>query len=162
MNDLLIHHVIKRIISPLESFRQGLKTLGLLEKMEMHPDAFSSLFCHKPENLSAEALCDLFTIHSSPDVNKVGAADFWMGYLQDVESGESVVTLQDILFFVTGCSSIPPIGFDPEPTIKFLPVHYPIGNRLLNCLELPITRTYENFKNKMEFTIRSTLRGERE
>eukprot|EP00076_Gallus_gallus_P040969 XP_025006507.1 G2/M phase-specific E3 ubiquitin-protein ligase isoform X4 [Gallus gallus] len=162
VNDLLIHHVIKRIISPLESFRQGLKTLGLLEKMEMHPDAFSSLFCHKPENLSAEALCDLFTIHSSPDVNKVGAADFWMGYLQDVESGESVVTLQDILFFVTGCSSIPPIGFDPEPTIKFLPVHYPIGNRLLNCLELPITRTYENFKNKMEFTIRSTLRGERE
>ncbi|XP_025006505.2 G2/M phase-specific E3 ubiquitin-protein ligase isoform X2 [Gallus gallus] len=162
VNDLLIHHVIKRIISPLESFRQGLKTLGLLEKMEMHPDAFSSLFCHKPENLSAEALCDLFTIHSSTDVNKVGAADFWMGYLQDVESGESVVTLQDILFFVTGCSSIPPIGFDPEPTIKFLPVHYPIGNRLLNCLELPITRTYENFKNKMEFTIRNTLRGEKE
>lgn len=76
--------------------------------------------------------------------------------------GESVVTLQDILFFVTGCSSIPPIGFDPEPTIKFLPVHYPIGNRLLNCLELPITRTYENFKNKMEFTIRNTLRGEKE
>ncbi|XP_010709942.1 G2/M phase-specific E3 ubiquitin-protein ligase isoform X2 [Meleagris gallopavo] len=162
VNDLLIHHVIKRIISPLESFRQGLKTLGLLEKMEMYPDAFSSLFCHKPENLSAEALCDLFTIHCSPDVNEIGGADFWMGYLQDVESGESVVTLQDILFFVTGCSSIPPIGFDPEPTIKFLPVHYPIGNRLLNCLELPITRTYENFKNKMEFTIRNTLRGERE
>ncbi|XP_042670346.1 G2/M phase-specific E3 ubiquitin-protein ligase isoform X2 [Centrocercus urophasianus] len=162
VNDLLIHHVIKRIISPLESFRQGLKTLGVLEKMEMHPDAFSSVFCHKPENLSAEALCDLFTIHRSPDVNEIGGADFWMGYLQDVESGESVVTLQDILFFVTGCSSIPPIGFDPEPTIKFLPVHYPIGNRLLNCLELPITRTYESFKNKMEFTIRNTLRGERE
>ncbi|XP_048804679.1 G2/M phase-specific E3 ubiquitin-protein ligase isoform X2 [Lagopus muta] len=162
VNDLLIHHVIKRITSPLESFRQGLKTLGVLEKMEMHPDAFSSLFCHKPENLSAEALCDLFTIHRSPDVNEIGGADFWMGYLQDVESGESVVTLQDILFFVTGCSSIPPIGFDPEPTIKFLPVHYPVGNRLLNCLELPITRTYENFKNKMEFTIRNTLRGERE
>ncbi|XP_015720452.1 G2/M phase-specific E3 ubiquitin-protein ligase isoform X4 [Coturnix japonica] len=162
VNDLLIHHVIKRIISPLESFRQGLKTLGLLEKMEMHPTAFSSLFCQKPEKLSAEALCDLFTIHCSPDVNEVGGADFWMGYLQDVEGGESIVTLQDILFFATGCFSIPPIGFDPKPTVKFLPVHYPIGNRLLNCLELPITRTYENFKNKMEFAIRNTLRSMRE
>uniref|UniRef100_A0A8B9C3E3 G2/M-phase specific E3 ubiquitin protein ligase n=1 Tax=Anser brachyrhynchus TaxID=132585 RepID=A0A8B9C3E3_9AVES len=162
VNDLLTHHVIKRIISPLESFRQGLKTLGVLEKMEMHPVAFSSIFCHKPERLSAETLCDLFTIHCSSGVKEVGGADFWIGYLQDVESGESVVTLEDILYFVTGSFSIPPIGFDPEPTIKFLHVGYPIGNRLLNCLELPITKTYESFKNKMEFTIRNTLRVERE
>ncbi|NXQ79621.1 G2E3 ligase, partial [Nyctibius grandis] len=162
VNDILIHHVIKRIISPLESFRQGLKTLGVLEKMQMHPDEFSSILCYKPERLSAETICDLFTIHSSSDVNKVEGADFWMGYLQDVESGESVVTLEDILLFVTGSFSIPPIGFDPEPTIKFLHIRYPIGNRLLNCLELPITETYEQFKNKMEFTIRNTLRVERE
>ncbi|PKU49508.1 hypothetical protein llap_217 [Limosa lapponica baueri] len=158
VNDILIHHVIKRIISPLESFRQGLKTLGVLEKMQMHPDAFSSILCHKPERLSAETVCDLFTIHSSSDVNKAEGADFWVGYLQDVESGESVVTLEDILLFATGFNSIPPIGFDPEPTIKFLHGRYPIGNRLLNCLELPITETYEQFKNKMEFTIRNTLR----
>ncbi|XP_017938370.1 G2/M phase-specific E3 ubiquitin-protein ligase isoform X2 [Manacus vitellinus] len=162
VNDILIHHVIKRIISPLESFRQGLKTLGILEKMQMHPDAFSSVLCHKPERLSAETICDLFSIHSSSDVNKVKGADFWMGYLQDVESGESVVTFEDILLFVTGSSSIPSIGFDPEPTIKFLRIRYPIGNRLLNCLELPITNTYQQFKNKMELTIRNTLRAESE
>ncbi|KAF4788414.1 hypothetical protein TURU_161250 [Turdus rufiventris] len=39
---------------------------------------------------------------------------------------------------------------------------YPIGNRPLNCLELPITETYQQFKNKMEFTIRNTLGVERE
>lgn len=71
---------------PPPSFRQGLKTLGVLEKMQMHPDAFSSILCHKPERLSAETICDLFTIHSSSDVNKVEGADFWIGYLQDVES----------------------------------------------------------------------------
>ncbi|KFP69815.1 G2/M phase-specific E3 ubiquitin-protein ligase, partial [Acanthisitta chloris] len=162
VNDILIYHVIKRIASPLESFRQGLKTLGVLEKMQMHPDAFSSIFCHKPERLSAETICDLFTIHSSSDVNKVQGADFWMSYLQDVESGESLVTLEDILLFATGCSSIPSIGFDPEPTIKFLRRSCPIGNRLLNCLELPITESYEQFKNQMELAIRNTLRGERE
>ncbi|NXS86821.1 G2E3 ligase, partial [Erpornis zantholeuca] len=162
VNDILIYHVIKRIALPLESFRQGLKTLGVLEKMQMHPDAFTSILCHKPERLSAETICDLFTIHSSSDVNKVEGADFWMGYLQDVESGESVVTLEDILLFVTGSCYIPSIGFDPEPTIKFLHIRYPIGKRLLNCLELPITKTYQQFKNKMEFTIRNTLRVERE
>ncbi|XP_025907567.1 G2/M phase-specific E3 ubiquitin-protein ligase [Nothoprocta perdicaria] len=161
-NDILTFHVIRRIISPLESFRQGLKTLGVLEKMQMHPDAFSSIFCHEPETLSAETLCDLFTIHCSSDVNKVEGADFWMGYLQDVESGESVVTLEDILLFATGCSFLPPIGFDPEPTVKFLRIRYPVGNRLHNCLELPLTKTYEQFKNKMEFTIRNTLKVERE
>ncbi|KFQ21211.1 G2/M phase-specific E3 ubiquitin-protein ligase, partial [Mesitornis unicolor] len=159
VDDILICHVIKRVISPLESFRQGLETLGVLEKMQIHPDAFASVLCHKPEKLSAETICELFTIHSSSDVNKV---DFWMGYLQDVESGESVVTLEDILLFVTGSFSIPPIGFDPEPTIKFLHKRYPVGNRLLNCLELPITETYEQFKNTMEFTIRNTLKVEKE
>ncbi|KAJ7425335.1 G2/M phase-specific E3 ubiquitin-protein ligase-like [Pitangus sulphuratus] len=162
VNDILIHHVIKRIISPLESFRQGLKTLGVLEKMQMHPDAFSSILCHKPERLSAETICDLFTIHPSSDVKEVKGADFWMGYLQDVESGESVVTFEDILLFVTGSPSIPSIGFDPEPTIKFLRIRYPIGNRLLNSLELPITKTYQQFKTKMELTIRNTLRVESE
>lgn len=72
------------------------------------------------------------------------------------------MTLEDILLFVTGSSSIPPVGFDPEPTIKFVHISYPVGNRLLNCLELPITKTYENFKNKMEFAIKSTLRAEKE
>ncbi|KFU86787.1 G2/M phase-specific E3 ubiquitin-protein ligase, partial [Chaetura pelagica] len=162
VNDILIHHVIKRVKLPLESFRQGLETLGVLEKMQMHPDVFSHVLCHKPERLSAETICDLFTIHSSSDVNKAEGADFWMGYLQDVESGESLVTLEDILLFATGSSSIPPIGFDPEPTVKFLHISYPVGNRLLNCLELPITKTYEKFKKKMEFTIRNTLRVDRE
>lgn len=72
--------------APPPSFRQGLKTLGVLEKMQMHPEAFSSILCHKPERLSAETICDLFKIHSSSDVDNVQGADFWMGYLQDVES----------------------------------------------------------------------------
>ncbi|NXJ80491.1 G2E3 ligase, partial [Trogon melanurus] len=161
----LTHHVIKRITSPsppLVFFRQGLKTPPPLEKMQTHPDAFSSILCHKPERLSAKTLCDLFTIHSSSEVDEAEGADFWMGYLQDVESGESAPPLEDILLFVTGCFSIPPSGFNPEPTIKFLHPPPPIGNRLLNCLELPPPQTYEQFKSKMEFTPPPTRRVERE
>ncbi|EMP26738.1 G2/M phase-specific E3 ubiquitin-protein ligase [Chelonia mydas] len=160
VNDLLIYHVIKRVHSPFESFRQGLKTLGVLEKIQMHPDAFSSILCHKPERLSARILGDLFTIHCLSGVNKVKGVDFWMGYLQDVEGGESAATLEDILVFATGTSSIPPIGFEPDPSVKFLHIKYPVGNRQLNCLELPITKTYEQFKNKMDFAISNALRLE--
>ncbi|XP_074985843.1 G2/M phase-specific E3 ubiquitin-protein ligase isoform X2 [Caretta caretta] len=160
VNDLLIYHVIKRVHSPFESFRQGLKTLGVLEKIQMHPDAFSSILYHKPERLSARILGDLFTIHCLSGVNKVKGVDFWMGYLQDVEGGESAATLEDILVFATGTSSIPPIGFEPDPSVKFLHIKYPVGNRQLNCIEVPITKTYEQFKNKMDFAISSALRLE--
>ncbi|XP_019407474.1 PREDICTED: G2/M phase-specific E3 ubiquitin-protein ligase [Crocodylus porosus] len=162
VNDLLIYQVIKRIISPFESFKQGLKTLGVLEKIQIHPDAFSSILCHKPERLSAELLGDLFTIHCSSHVNNAKGIDYWMGYLQDVECGESAATLEDILVFATGNTSIPPIGFEPKPSVKFLNIKFPVGKRHLNCLEIPITKEYEKFKNTMDFTIKRTLRLERE
>ncbi|NXO02024.1 G2E3 ligase, partial [Rhinopomastus cyanomelas] len=160
VNDILIHHVIKRITSPLESFRQGLKTLGVLEKMQMYPHVFSSILCYKTEQLSAQTVCDLFKIHSTSDVNEVGTTDFWVNYLQDVDNGESVVTLEDILCFATGSYSVPSMGFVPEPTVKFSHISYPVGNKFLNCLELPITSTYEQFKNAMDFTIKKTPRVE--
>lgn len=74
--------------------------------------------------------------------------------------GESAVTLEDILVFATGTCSIPAIGFEPEPTVKFMGIKYPVGDRHFNCLELPVTRSYEKFKNILDLTIRSTVRLE--
>ncbi|XP_028577255.2 G2/M phase-specific E3 ubiquitin-protein ligase isoform X1 [Podarcis muralis] len=162
VNEILNYHVIKRTLLPFESFRQGLKTLGVLEKMQMNPDAFCSILCHKPEKLTAKLLGDLFAIHCVPGADKARSLDFWMGYLQETEGGESAVTLEDILVFATGIRDIPPIGFDPEPAVKFLHIKYPVGKRHLNCLELPITKSYEKFKRIMDCTIRSTLRLESE
>jgi hypothetical protein len=64
------------------SFKQGLKTLGVLEKIQTYPEAFYNILCHKPENLSAKILTDLFTVHTLPDVQALG---FWKSYLQNVE-----------------------------------------------------------------------------
>ncbi|XP_054828197.1 G2/M phase-specific E3 ubiquitin-protein ligase [Eublepharis macularius] len=160
VNEILDYHVIKRTLSPFESFRQGLETLGVWGKMQINPDAFCSIFCHKPEKLSAKLLGDLFTIHCSPCTYKARSLEFWMGYLQEAEDGESGITLEDILVFATGTSSIPAIGFEPEPTVKFMNVRYPVGNKHLNCLELPITKSYEKFKRILDFTIRSIVRLE--
>ncbi|XP_048341425.1 G2/M phase-specific E3 ubiquitin-protein ligase [Sphaerodactylus townsendi] len=160
VNEIVDYHVIKRTLAPFERFRQGLRTLGVWEKMQMNPDAFCSILCHKPEKLSAKLLSDLFTIHCLLSTHKARSLEFWMGYLQETEDGESAVTLEDILMFATGTGSIPAIGFEPEPTVKFTNVNYPVGNRHLNCLELPVTRSYEKFKRILDFTIRSIVRLE--
>ncbi|XP_038612475.1 G2/M phase-specific E3 ubiquitin-protein ligase [Tachyglossus aculeatus] len=162
VKDLLNYHVIKRVQEPFESFRQGLKALGVLEKMQLYPKEFCSIMCHKPERITAKSLSDLFTIHMFSDVKKARVVGYWMGYLQDVEGGESEVTMEDILFFATGTSSIPPVGFAMAPSIEIMHMDYPLGNRCNNCLVLPITNTYKEFQENMDFAIRNTLRVERE
>ncbi|XP_063501993.1 G2/M phase-specific E3 ubiquitin-protein ligase isoform X3 [Symphalangus syndactylus] len=159
VKDILVYHVIQRVHTPFESFKQGLKTLGVLEKIQAYPEAFCSILCHKPESLSAKILNELFTVHTLPDVKALG---FWNSYLQAVEDGKSTTTMEDILIFATGCSSIPPAGFKPTPSIECLHVDFPVGNKCNNCLAIPITNTYKEFQENMDFTIRNTLRLEKE
>ncbi|XP_060031224.1 G2/M phase-specific E3 ubiquitin-protein ligase isoform X4 [Erinaceus europaeus] len=155
----IIIRVIKRVQAPFESFKQGLKTLGVLEKIQTYPEVFCDIFCHKPENLSAKILSDLFTVHTLSDVQ---ALNFWNSYLKAVEDGKSTTTMEDILNFATGCNSIPPAGFKPTPSIECLHMDFPVGNKCSNCLTLPITTTYKEFQENMDFAIGNTLRLEKE
>ncbi|XP_032098534.1 G2/M phase-specific E3 ubiquitin-protein ligase isoform X3 [Sapajus apella] len=159
VKDILVYHVIQRVQEPFESFKQGLKALGVLEKIQAYPEAFCSILCHKPDSLSAKILSDLFTVHTLPDVKALG---FWNSYLQAVEDGKSTTTMEDILIFATGCSSIPPAGFKPTPSIECLHMDFPVGNKCSNCLAIPITNTYKEFQENMDFAIRNTLRLEKE
>ncbi|KFO29267.1 G2/M phase-specific E3 ubiquitin-protein ligase, partial [Fukomys damarensis] len=159
VEDILVYQVIKRVQAPFESFKQGLKTLGVLDKIQMYPEAFCNILCHKPENLSAKILRYLFIVHTLPDMQVLG---FWNSYLQSVEDGKSATTMEDILIFATGCNSIPPAGFKPTPSIEYLHMDFPIGNKCNNCLALPMTSTYKKFQENMDFAIRNTLRLEKE
>lgn len=159
VKDILFYHVIKRVQAPFESFKQGLKTLGVLEKIQTYPEVFYNILCHKPENLSAKILSDLFTVQGLPDVQTLR---FWNSYLQAIEDGESATTMEDILIFATGCSSIPPAGFKPSPSIECLHIDFPVGNKCNNCLALPITNTYKEFQENMDFAIKDALRLEKE
>lgn len=159
VKDILFYHVIKRVQAPFESFKQGLKTLGVLEKIQTYPEVFYNILCRKPENLSAKILSDLFTVQGLPDVQTLR---FWNSYLQAIEDGKSATTMEDILIFATGCSSIPPAGFKPSPSIECLHIDFPVGNKCNNCLALPITNTYKEFQENMDFAIKDALRLEKE
>lgn len=79
--------------------------------------------------------------------------------------------LAKILTFATGASEIPPIGFNPQPSIEFLhyeqtqvvnsshgasPPRFPIANTCVNCLRLPLHSVYEAFKTNVDFAIANT------
>lgn len=84
-------------------------------------------------------------------------------HLEDVSSpleNPGVITLEDILFFATGCREIPPIGFEVEPSVDFQHScgvddgRYPKANTCACSIQLPVAHnTFSQFKDNMEFGI---------
>ncbi|XP_069772800.1 G2/M phase-specific E3 ubiquitin-protein ligase [Narcine bancroftii] len=167
LKDVLIFHVINRVQSPLERFCEGLKVLGVLENIQTYPEKFSELLCYKPQILSAEVIENIFSINFSPNGSSRKVAEskvisFWRQYLAEVEDGSTKTSFEDILIFTTGTNNIPPISFLPSPSIKFLhsdgiiQYRFPMGQTSLNCLKLPISKTFEEFRNSIDFAICNT------
>ncbi|XP_030588086.1 G2/M phase-specific E3 ubiquitin-protein ligase [Archocentrus centrarchus] len=173
--DLLIHNivmfqVIHRVQGPFHRFCEGLKTLGVLEKIRSHPESFRPLFCYEQRTLTADQVDDLFSIHLSPEGSNKRAAEemvvtFWRDYLQDAEEEEGPSKLQKILAFATGATAVPPIGFSPAPSIEFIhkgdddfssaPI-FPLANTCVNCIRLPLHVSYHLFKEKFDFALGNT------
>ncbi|XP_018409660.1 PREDICTED: G2/M phase-specific E3 ubiquitin-protein ligase [Nanorana parkeri] len=161
VKNMLTYHVIHRVQEPLESFKQGLQTLGVLEKIQAYPAAFWSVLCMKPERLTAEAVAELFTINhnaNSDIIHKYNAANLWKKYLQDSEDGATAVSLEDILSFATGLDCIHPAGFEPQPSILF---HYkpilPTARKNMNCIEVSGMNSYYKFRSSLDKAICDAL-----
>ncbi|XP_063295486.1 G2/M phase-specific E3 ubiquitin-protein ligase [Pelobates fuscus] len=159
VNDILAYHVIRRVQQQLESFKLGLKTLGVLEKIQAHPTAFWSVLCMKQEKLTAKLMADLFTVAYPEDIytNRQSDTCFWIDYLEDTEEGSTAVSLENILVFVTGLDSIPPAGFNPPATVHFSHRAVPTADRKHNCLKLPILPSYIEFRRSLDQAICKTL-----
>ncbi|XP_054622472.1 G2/M phase-specific E3 ubiquitin-protein ligase-like [Dunckerocampus dactyliophorus] len=168
VKDILMFQVVHRVCGAFERFKEGLKTLGVLDAIRMHPDSFRPLMCHEPSPLTADLMDHLFHIRlSAVGSNKRRAEErvvpFWRDYLQDVEEQEGSSKLGKILAFATGASVIPPVGFSPQPSVDFLhdqPVSsrrcLPMANTCINCLKLPLLDTYEDFRESMDFALGNT------
>ncbi|XP_078418992.1 G2/M phase-specific E3 ubiquitin-protein ligase isoform X2 [Cetorhinus maximus] len=167
VKDVLTFHVISRVRSPFERFREGLKVLGVLENIQKYPEVFAELLCYKPQKLTAETFGKLFSINFSPDGSNRRIAEsrvigFWRDYLADVEDGTTKASFEEILTFATGTNVSPVISFLPGPSIKFLhndgiiQYRFPTGQTCLNCLKLPMSKTYEEFKECVDFAICNT------
>ncbi|XP_076148922.1 G2/M phase-specific E3 ubiquitin-protein ligase-like [Alosa pseudoharengus] len=168
VEDIIMFQVVHRVSGAFERFREGMKTLGALDAIRMHPDAFRPLFCHEPSPLTADVLEQLFEIRlSAVGSNKRRAEEcvvaFWRDYLLDVEEQEGPLKLEGILAFATGADTIPPLGFSPQPSVDFLhelPLRqgrqFPTANTCINCLRLPVLKSFEDFKESMDFALKNT------
>ncbi|XP_059201469.1 uncharacterized protein LOC131981267 isoform X1 [Centropristis striata] len=169
VQDIVMFQVIHRVQGPFQRFREGLKTLGVLEKIQKHPDSFRPLFCFEPSTLTADQVDDLFNIRLSPEGSNKRVAEevvitYWRDYLQDAEE-EGPSNLQKVLAFATGASVVPPIGFSPSPSVEFIhqgdddfsstPM-FPKANTCINCIRLPLHVSFQVFKEKFDFALGNT------
>ncbi len=77
----------------------------------------------------------------------------------DPSSEEKIfnISFSDIMEFSTGAPSKPPIGFLPQPSIKFVGSRFPKSNTCSNILYLPsAVGTKEDFFYSMSFGILNT------
>jgi hypothetical protein len=72
----------------------------------------------------------------------------------------SGLTLSDVLVFISGMSSVPPLGFEQQPVLKFrhlgdlcaadmFTAEFPLANTCTLELHLPIHTSYEIFRDRM-------------
>ncbi|XP_036433504.1 G2/M phase-specific E3 ubiquitin-protein ligase [Colossoma macropomum] len=147
-----------RVHAALEQFAVGLRTLGLLEELQKNSGLFYNMFVSEERPPQARDLCTLFEVHFSKQGSNRRAREnqticFWRDWLK-VEDGEcSPITLEMILEFASGASTVPPLGFHHRPPIEFLHEAnkiFPEANTCLVVLRLPVHTDYESFKKYMK------------
>lgn len=78
---------------------------------------------------------------------------FWFG----IAERTSAADLSNIVYFTTGCTTVPPLGFQPKPQLHFLHESqnkFPKTNTCSCVLHLPVVHTdYNQFKSDMDFAI---------
>ncbi len=76
-------------------FREGLRTLGLFEQVQMCTEAFHSVFCGPVERLTAESVMELFTVRVSEEKEQKEqentTLNFWKNYLHDCEGDDKII-----------------------------------------------------------------------
>uniref|UniRef100_A0AAR2JRV2 PHD-type domain-containing protein n=1 Tax=Pygocentrus nattereri TaxID=42514 RepID=A0AAR2JRV2_PYGNA len=164
LEDILNFYLIIRMQLPLQRFREGLRTLGVFERVQACPEGFYSVFCDPVERMTAEAMFSLFTPQFSAEGEKKTKEDktliFWKHYLNECEGiyGQCAASLEDILMFATAADVIPAIGFNPAPLLSFFtpldsscafPQSHPEANHLI----LPVLPSYELFKKHLEYAV---------
>ncbi|XP_054883092.1 G2/M phase-specific E3 ubiquitin-protein ligase-like [Poeciliopsis prolifica] len=147
-----------RVSTALQQFVEGLKTLNVLDEIQKNPALFHELFVCAEKPLLARDLYTLFQVcFSVQGSNKRRIENqticYWRDWLVDIEEGEcSPITLEMILEFASGASTVPPLGFPHRPQIEFLHEAnkvFPEANTCLIVLRLPVHPDYESFTKYM-------------
>ena len=167
------HYCIYSCKAELDQLLAGLNSLGVGDLLKKHPHSFLALLVGQPNSLTAETLQDMMSFKFSIDGSNIReqeeeAAMHWITFLSEIDdkAGELaitrdgvsfVITLADILKFVTATTEVPPMGFMPNPTIHFSSEStFPIASTCANTLTLPLGLSYDTFRYNVAFGIQNS------
>lgn len=88
--ELCHYFVVDRVRTAIEMFKAGLATLGILETMQKHPNAFRKIFCHSDNVLTSEDVDQTFKPQlddpgSNNRMKQETAVMNWRDFLQNCE-----------------------------------------------------------------------------
>ena len=147
MKQLLRQYVLYRCKPGADAFALGMNdVLNMFQIVSANAMAYMPLFVYATTPLTSAAFKRLCVTQRSADGSNRAAAEndtlyAWEVFLLNVEELTSTVTLGDLLMFVTGADSIPPLGFQHPITIEFYDMesarHYPTASTCELQLWLP-------------------------
>lgn len=178
---------VKQCLCSICRFKDGLSALQFLSALQQHPSLLTPILCHSEKRLTCFELERLFKSDLSPSgsnrrLKESQTLAYWADYLLDCEGlyvffvitwkttlpwynwkknvfaeGEAAVSVEDVLMFATGLTSLPPSGLEPLPQIEFLDDSpFPMANTCSNLLKLPLLDSYSLFKSQMDFGIQNS------
>ncbi|XP_056624921.1 G2/M phase-specific E3 ubiquitin-protein ligase-like isoform X3 [Triplophysa dalaica] len=162
VKDFIQWYIIYRNQYSIQRFRDGLSTLDVINALEQHPIVFTPYMCCGVEKLTPESLEAIFKaqlseVGSTRRQEETRIIGYWRDYLLDTGEQEAGLSLQDILMFATGLDSLPPSTIVPQPKLCFERTSsYPIASTCTNTIKLPMSKSYEELKNAMDFGIQNS------
>ena len=74
-----------------------------------------------------------------------------------IEPADDDLTLEELLIFFSGAKRIPPLGFDPMPTLAFNEGVFPTASTCSLTLSLPLSHDdYASFKDKITYGVHNS------
>ena len=167
IKDVSWWYVVGRTTPALESFKEGLNTLGVLSAIKCQPKAFQQVLCYQEKILDAAKFDALFKVERSEQgtqrfVTKSRVLMHWRELLDDIEDSNAGLLFSEVLAFATGSPTVPPCGFNPALKIEFIHFasdddKFPTANTCSCILRLPTIHTcYEEFKEALKFGIKNS------
>ena len=156
------------VLGEMQQFQNGLSFIGKFDCIWSNKKLFEMVLSNKKKDLTWQTFKSLFTsiTYSDKGSNKRTGEDetiySWELFLQDVNDQEAEFKFEEMLVFITGASSIPPLGFAEQPTINFYTIEnnirrLPWSSTCSNTLYLPRNANPEMIKEMMT---QSVLEGQ--
>ncbi|CAG5974199.1 unnamed protein product, partial [Menidia menidia] len=155
-------YIIYRNHFSIQRFKDGLSTLNFQNALEQHAFVFRPFMCARVEQLTSKILEEIFEVQlsekgSSRRHEETRVLGFWRDFLLDTEEQKTGLSLQDILMFATGLNTLPPSSILPPPKLIFQATsRFPVSSTCSNTIKIPMSKTYHQFKEDMDFGIQNS------